>query len=68
MFKELLLVQDYHDFDLIRLAFVNKKFKILEIGSKTTSQGFRYAGIIYDGDKPTKQEIDNIIEENNIVV
>lgn len=60
--KKLVIVDDYHDFDLIASAIVGKA-KCVELGSieVTGSRYTSYLGLLYEGRKPTSGEISDLL-------
>ena len=60
--KKLVIVDDYHDLDMIASAIVGRA-KFVELGTiATTGSGYRsYLGVIYEGKKPTSGEISDLL-------
>jgi hypothetical protein len=66
-FIQLVVVDDYHDLDLIIQAFPDLDLSYREIGTTYTNSTYlRYVGVIFEGSSPGPGEVADIILESNI--
>jgi hypothetical protein len=65
--KTLVIVDDYHDFELIISAMAGLKMKHLELGSiRVHSIYTKYLGVIYKGKRPSNAEINVMLVKAKI--
>lgn len=64
--KTLVIVDDYHDFELITSAMVGRKIKHIELGSIGVRSRTKYLGIIYEGKEPSDAEITALLVKAKI--
>lgn len=67
-FRVIVLVEDYHNIPLIADSMVGMTLKHCEVGTTITKNGFRYVGLIFEGEKPLETEIKKMLADLNLTL
>ena len=60
-FIQLVLVNDYHEFQAICDAFPNLNLEYVELGTTNTNSGVKYVGVVFEGYSPGPGEVDDLL-------